>query len=662
MLSYIIPARWEMAILLFSGALIVYTQRVAISVASAQMMTELGWTLSEKGLVLSAFYWGYAFGQIFAPMLVQAIGPKFVFALSIFLPSVTTLFIPAAARDSFGLVLFLLCMLGLFQSVTFPAIYQFIPLWIPLEEKTIMVPFIYTGCPMGNIVGYSVCSRLLTTSVFVNGRPIGGWDGCFYVFGLLGLAWLPCWMLLGFESPSKHPHISKEELEIINFGKHFPTSESLENMSKKYFPSDLESDNGIQLIPRSPDSHTSDDISGTATVGATLHSSYLGTIEEDESDSGREPIQQDTNIRVNIETPPPSPATSPEKSPAKSMVGQNVGELSTPRKSSIPHGRNRLYSETSSNATPTREGRSGSFPASPLAYHMSVKYRRYEDDHLEHEYSEPIALEDLAMNMMASASSRLMRVDGMSSLRPGRPRTLTIVAQVKHRQFMASETPWLNFVTHPVALTLLLNSWCSNWISYTLMSEMPAFLSDALGFDLSKAGMLCIFPYVALALCSLSCGGIFEYLQNEHGVSTDTVRKSGNFIAFVVSSVFLVICGFMNDKYIAYIFMIITQGLTGAIQVGLSCAYSDIAPNYSSALNTLGNLIGSVAGIAGPLVVADVLQAQPGIWGWRIIFFVTLAQAIFGIIFWFVFQTSKPVPELNCPRSDKLGWYKDSLQ
>jgi ACS family sodium-dependent inorganic phosphate cotransporter len=50
--------RWEVMWFLFSGATIAYTLRVNMSICAQQMMDDLGWTESQKGLVLSAFFWG----------------------------------------------------------------------------------------------------------------------------------------------------------------------------------------------------------------------------------------------------------------------------------------------------------------------------------------------------------------------------------------------------------------------------------------------------------------------------------------------------------------------------------------------------------------------------------------------------------------------------
>ena len=88
---------------------------------------------------------------------------------------------------------------------------------------------------------------------------------------------------------------------------------------------------------------------------------------------------------------------------------------------------------------------------------------------------------------------------------------------------------------------------------------MPSYFTDVLGFDLSSAGYLCVFPYMALFFSSIAFGALFEYLQNHRDWSIDKVRQWAEYIAFVGAGGGLVICGFMDNKYAAYIFMILTQ-------------------------------------------------------------------------------------------------------
>jgi MFS family permease len=63
----------------------------------------------------------------------------------------------------------------------------------------------------------------------------------------------------------------------------------------------------------------------------------------------------------------------------------------------------------------------------------------------------------------------------------------------------------------------------------------------------------------------------------------------------------------------------------------------------------VGNTIGAIAGIVGPIVVAGFTTSFEGEWGWRYSFFLCGVQAFFSLILWSIYQTSTPVPALNLP-------------
>jgi len=88
---------------------------------------------------------------------------------------------------------------------------------------------------------------------------------------------------------------------------------------------------------------------------------------------------------------------------------------------------------------------------------------------------------------------------------------------------------------------------------------MPSYFNDELGFDVVSSGWLCAMPYLALFLSAIAFGAMFEQLQNIHGWKTDTIRQVAEYLAFAGSGIGLIICGFMEDKYLAYAFMIFTQ-------------------------------------------------------------------------------------------------------
>ena len=79
---YGMPMRWVMVMLMWGGITISYTVRVCMSVAIEGIQKEMKISDSGKGYMLSAFYWGYATGQI-PSVLLGAKRPKSLFGMSI---------------------------------------------------------------------------------------------------------------------------------------------------------------------------------------------------------------------------------------------------------------------------------------------------------------------------------------------------------------------------------------------------------------------------------------------------------------------------------------------------------------------------------------------------------------------------------------------------
>ena len=56
--------RWGMVFALFIAFVLCNLDKVNMSVAIVPMAESFGWTATQKGLVASAFFWGYSFTQI----------------------------------------------------------------------------------------------------------------------------------------------------------------------------------------------------------------------------------------------------------------------------------------------------------------------------------------------------------------------------------------------------------------------------------------------------------------------------------------------------------------------------------------------------------------------------------------------------------------------
>lgn len=178
------PRRWWLLLLLFTAMLISYAHRGALSVAvAASSMTE-DLHLSEAGIgvLLSAFFWIYAFTQVPAGWVVDRFGVGRAYSLGLAFWSLTSALTGFAS--GFASLLGLRIAVGAGQAIAFPATSRAVANWFQERERGTVTGIYLTGVRFGtaliNLVGAYFLARY-------------DWKLFFIVIGLVPLIWLLPW-------------------------------------------------------------------------------------------------------------------------------------------------------------------------------------------------------------------------------------------------------------------------------------------------------------------------------------------------------------------------------------------------------------------------------------------------------------------------------------
>ncbi|XP_033727822.1 sialin-like [Pecten maximus] len=230
-------ARHTLAILAFLGCFNTYAMRFNLSVAmvamanhtdirSKNMTTDMGcpimnqtkpidqavefdWDEATQGFILSAFFYGYVATQMPGGWLAGKVGGKQLFGVSVLIPGILTILTPLVTKLGAGALIVTRVIEGLAEGLTFPSLASMLGIWVPEMERTIIPTFIFSGCSLGNVVCLPLVGYLSTS------KALGGWPSSFYIFGGLGCVWYLFWQFLVYDTPAKHPTISKVERDYI---------------------------------------------------------------------------------------------------------------------------------------------------------------------------------------------------------------------------------------------------------------------------------------------------------------------------------------------------------------------------------------------------------------------------------------------------------------
>lgn len=180
------PKRYSMMLWLLIALLLCYIDRILISLAAIDMQGEFGWSDSDKGLVLSSFFWGYLIMQVTGGLMSNRFGGRNVFLVAVMLWSLFTLVTPGAAGISFTVLIVTRFMLGFGEGAAYPSAYNLIHAWMPVAERSLSIGLISAAASVGTV------AALLTTGKLIEWY---GWQFVFYLYGALGFVWALIWYL-----------------------------------------------------------------------------------------------------------------------------------------------------------------------------------------------------------------------------------------------------------------------------------------------------------------------------------------------------------------------------------------------------------------------------------------------------------------------------------
>jgi ACS family hexuronate transporter-like MFS transporter len=195
--------RWWICLIVFLATLIIYSDRQFLSLLKSTLATEIHWTDSQFAGVNACFLGAYAFGLLFFGRIIDRIGVKAGYAITVLLWSLAAL--SHTLVSSVGGFMAARIFLGLSEAGNFPAAVKTIAQWFPQSERAFATTLFNSGANVGAIVAPLLVAWLLQFST---------WHAPFFVAGAAGLLWVIAWWLF-YAQPEKHPWLSPEELAYI---------------------------------------------------------------------------------------------------------------------------------------------------------------------------------------------------------------------------------------------------------------------------------------------------------------------------------------------------------------------------------------------------------------------------------------------------------------
>ena len=195
--------RWVICALLFFATTINYTDRQVLGLLAPMLQSRYGWSESQYASIGTAFLIAYALGLLIMGNLIDRIGTRLGYALSLAIWSVAAVS-HALVRSAFGFGVVRFA-LGFGESGNFPAAIKTVAEWFPKKERALATGIFNSGTNAGATIAPLVVPWIALHL---------GWPFAFLFTGIFSAIWIVAW-LTTYRPPQEDPQLSAKELEYI---------------------------------------------------------------------------------------------------------------------------------------------------------------------------------------------------------------------------------------------------------------------------------------------------------------------------------------------------------------------------------------------------------------------------------------------------------------
>lgn len=196
--------RWTIVALLFFATTINYLDRQVIGLLKDDLSREFNWSETDYSNIVMAFSAAYAVGLLLFGNIIDRVGTKRGYSISVVLWSIAAM-AHALAKSTMGFVI-ARTGLGLSEGGNFPAAVKAVAEWFPKRERAFATGIFNSGTNVAAMIGPPLIAWIYSSY---------GWQEAFLWTGAAGFVWLVLWLIF-YEVPAKQKRLGKAEFDYIH--------------------------------------------------------------------------------------------------------------------------------------------------------------------------------------------------------------------------------------------------------------------------------------------------------------------------------------------------------------------------------------------------------------------------------------------------------------
>jgi MFS family permease len=182
--------------------LLLYMDRVNLSVAAGAIKSQFHLTATQLGIAFSAFGYGYVLLQILGGSIGDRIGARRTLGGFLLLWGGTAVAIGFV--NSLATLIGARIVLGMAEGTALPTATRALASWLPVSRRGFAQGLMQGCARLGTAIGAPIIAAIITWS--------GTWRSAFWLLGALGLVWVAVWIWFYRDHAAAHPSLKRDAM------------------------------------------------------------------------------------------------------------------------------------------------------------------------------------------------------------------------------------------------------------------------------------------------------------------------------------------------------------------------------------------------------------------------------------------------------------------
>ncbi|CAK8695861.1 unnamed protein product [Clavelina lepadiformis] len=201
--------------------------------------------------------------------------------------------------------------------------------------------------------------------------------------------------------------------------------------------------------------------------------------------------------------------------------------------------------------------------------------------------------------------------------------------------------PWLKMAKSVPVWATIASHLTENYLTLSLGIMAPTYIARVHGLEIKSVGFLAALPFLIRLILNLGGSSIADMILTKRLTRVITVRKVASVLPMTISSISLVVLGYLNcNTWPAVALISVSAGILGLTSSGHACSFVDIAPRFGGIIYSVSNTLASLMGFVAPQI-SGALLSDNSVSSWKKVFWLAAAIGAFGAVIFLIFASDQ---------------------